>query len=275
VRSSPQPTAFIYEEREYPVVVDANLPISEVAKAVSKAVGAGIAPESLVIAFRGSRLDQDMTLADLELDPMDRLQVEVNKPPPRQEDRPLSEWIKDFSRMKVVRRLGEDAFGVVDLVKDSTNHELIALKSLHAKLSDGCDISEKFMREVEALIAVVHPCVVSIVGYWLPTRLAPGQIGTAFAAGGSMRAAIDLWEQGRAPAFIDDTGVAIIASGIVLGMWFAHLRGFLHRDLKPENILIDSEGRVRICDLGSARFADLDLNLTKQIGTPLYMAPEM
>jgi hypothetical protein len=39
---------------------------------------------------------------------------------------------------------------------------------------------------------------------------------------------------------MDDTGIAIIVHGIVMGMCFILSRGVIHRDLKPANVLIDA-----------------------------------
>jgi serine/threonine protein kinase len=113
--------------------------------------------------------------------------------------------------------------------------------------------------------------VLRIVGYSLLTHSKPAQIGTKFAANGSLRDALD---RSPRPTFLDETGIAIIVVGIVVGMRFIHGRGILHRDLKPANILLDEHGYPQIGDLGSSRLGDLGLTMTAQVGTPLYMAPE-
>ena len=53
-----------------------------------------------------------------------------------------------------------------------------------------------------------------------------------------------------------------------------HQRGIMHRDVKPENLVLDSQGYVRITDLGIARIWKPD-NSTDTSGTPGYMAPEV
>jgi serine/threonine protein kinase len=116
---------------------------------------------------------------------------------------------------------------------------------------------------------LIHPCVLRLVGFSLPTVTSPALIGSRFAANGSLK---DVLAQSRRP---DATATAIIVCGIVLGMQFIHSRDLMHRDLKPANVLIDERGFAQIGDLGSSRMLDLDSTLTAQVGTPLYKAPEM
>jgi serine/threonine protein kinase len=125
------------------------------------------------------------------------------------------------------------------------------------------------------LIQMRHPCLLEIVGYSLPTHSLPPRIGTKYAEKGSLKEALKQRQSGWIPPFMDETGIAIIVAGIVLGMRFIHRRCAIHRNLKPGNILLDDCGFVRIGDLGSSRLADMDVTMTKQAGTPMYMAPEM
>ncbi|KAJ3108882.1 hypothetical protein HDU97_010154 [Phlyctochytrium planicorne] len=82
---------------------------------------------------------------------------------------------------------------------------------------------------------------------------------------------------------------------ILDGLAYLHSLGVIHRDLKPSNLFIDSLGNVKIGDFGLARRgANLletlthsalqdkdkderldDLSMTKDIGTPVYVAPEL
>ena len=59
--------------------------------------------------------------------------------------------------------------------------------------------------------------------------------------------------------------------GISDAMRFLHKCGIIHRDLKPQNILVDSNFYPKVCDCGLSRC----FSMTGQIGTPLYMSPEM
>jgi serine/threonine protein kinase len=188
------------------------------------------------------------------------------------EDRPISEWIKDFRVMREIEVLGKGGFGVVKLVEDAFTGERIAVKSLH---EPDPDLGTRFRHDVEMLIRLRHPCVLSIVGYLIPTQTSRAQIGTEFAVNGSLRSALDKLRNGSPPNFMNDTGIAIIVSGLAHGMKFIHSSGAIHRDLKPENVLLDARGWVFIGDLGSSRLVDMEVTRTKIVGTPLYMAPEM
>ena len=76
---------------------------------------------------------------------------------------------------------------------------------------------------------------------------------------------------------------------ICLGMRYLHSMNIIHRDLKLENILIMSTSEsetsaiCKISDFGTARETDISntitmtqsMTMTSNIGTPLYMAPEI
>ncbi|MHC4883596.1 MAG: protein kinase domain-containing protein [Planctomycetota bacterium] len=57
----------------------------------------------------------------------------------------------------------------------------------------------------------------------------------------------------------------------------ARKNNIVHRDIKPDNIMIDSDGTVKLADLGLAKSVDEDTSVTMSgvaMGTPHYMAPE-
>ena len=63
-------------------------------------------------------------------------------------------------------------------------------------------------------------------------------------------------------------------NNINTGLEYMHRNKIIHRDIKPENLVLDSQGYLRITDLGISReFRQNNSNDTS--GTPGYMAPEV
>jgi protein kinase A len=93
---------------------------------------------------------------------------------------------------------------------------------------------------------------------------------------GSLDHVLERVRQGNPPDFWNDTGIAIIVCGIVVGMEFIHSRSMVYRDLKPANILIDGAGRIRIGDFGSAKIIEGVIHLSCNYqGTSQHQAPEI
>jgi serine/threonine protein kinase len=64
------------------------------------------------------------------------------------------------------------------------------------------------------------------------------------------------------------------AAGILMCLKYMHSVGVLHRDIKPENLLLDSNGQLKVTDLGISQ--ELENGMCKSTsGTRPYMAPEI
>ncbi|KAK1130656.1 hypothetical protein K0M31_018772 [Melipona bicolor] len=62
---------------------------------------------------------------------------------------------------------------------------------------------------------------------------------------------------------------------IVMGVEYLHYQRIVHRDLKPSNLLVDSDGRIKIADLGvSTELRACGELLSGPTGTPAFAAPE-
>jgi serine/threonine protein kinase len=135
-------------------------------------------------------------------------------------------------------------------------------------------VQEEFLRELEAMKALNHPCVCRIFGWVPPSRRNGAEIHMEFAENRSLARVLEQVGWGSRPAFWTPTGKAIIICGVALGMRYVHSQGYIHRDLKPQNILINGRGEALISDFGTARPETYDATLTTACGTIYYAAPE-
>jgi serine/threonine protein kinase len=62
-------------------------------------------------------------------------------------------------------------------------------------------------------------------------------------------------------------------AGVVYAFEHCHVRHIIYRDLKPENLLLTAEGKVKLTDMGLAKFV-VGTSFTT-CGTPDYFAPEL
>eukprot|EP01112_Ceratiomyxa_fruticulosa_P021921 TRINITY_DN7880_c0_g1_i1.p1 TRINITY_DN7880_c0_g1~~TRINITY_DN7880_c0_g1_i1.p1 ORF type:complete len:841 (+),score=148.47 TRINITY_DN7880_c0_g1_i1:819-3341(+) len=161
--------------------------------------------------------------------------------------------------------LGSGGAGAVR--KGEWNCIQVAVKTLHIP-----DATE-FLNELRILSSVGrHPYIVELVGACTKPPLMA--IVTQFMERGSLA---DLIENKQKQ--LDMELILLMAKDICKGMIHIHSMNLIHRDLKSSNLLVasdsrvESEARIKITDFGISK--EQSLNMTKFVGTPLYMAPEM
>ena len=124
-----------------------------------------------------------------------------------------------------------------------------------------------------------HPCILQYVSwrcltppYVIVSEYMPLQLSNLIHESRDNNCAyVGTWE-GKTVKW-DTTSCAIIVYGIACGMRVLHKHKIVHRDLKPDNVLLSGDLIPKICDFGFARQVGNDM--TSQIGTPLYEAPEL
>jgi hypothetical protein len=177
-----------------------------------------------------------------------------------------------LGRLRQVKPLGSGGFAEVWLYRDPVLDSLVAVKVLSAQWTQAADIRERFLQEARFLRSVDSPHVVSVHDIGETPSGAPYFV-MSYADAGSVAELITQHPQGMPPQTVADV-VAQAASGLDA----LHALAVIHRDVKPANILLTggSDGRLRamVADLGVARALDQLSEVTRQIGTPAYMAPE-
>jgi eukaryotic-like serine/threonine-protein kinase len=176
----------------------------------------------------------------------------------------------------LVRKLGEGGMGMVFLAAQRTQERLVALKVLPPRVSRDPRSIRRFEREVRALARLAHPNIVASFG--------------SDDVCGLRLLVLEYVDGVDLAALVKRDGPLPLPKALgylyqaARGLAYAHKRGLVHRDIKPSNLLVDGAGRVKLLDLGIARFdeaivegSEEAMHLTRTgllLGTVAYMAPE-
>lgn len=145
----------------------------------------------------------------------------------------------------------------------------VALKVLTSPETDKAAFTSRFLREVQAVASLDHPNIVTAhdAGEWEGTPY----LVMEFVDGDDLDKRVT--QAGQLP--LRETLDYILQAA--QGFAYAHAQGIVHRDIKPSNLLVDSNGVVKILDLGLARTNEAADSLTGEfqiVGTIDYMSPE-
>jgi hypothetical protein len=177
-------------------------------------------------------------------------------------------WLPDPfpDEFRIIRRLGEGAFGEVWLAEDLNLHRPVALKTLALADSAG-EVRTKLealRNEAGILAQLSHPNVVGVhawrqsgTDHYLVLQLVPG-------------CSLDrrLQEEGPLPWHKAARYVADVGEGLLE----VHRLRLVHRDVKPANILWHAQrDEAILTDFGVSAHLGGPGNVA---GSPLYMAPE-
>ncbi len=184
-------------------------------------------------------------------------------------------------RYRILQLLGEGGMGAVYLAEHTHMRKRVALKLLHAEMSENAEVLARFEREAMAAARIEHPNVAAATDFG---RTGDGSffLVLEYVEGASLRKVLDGGALGAARALH-------VTRQMASALAHAHEAGIVHRDLKPENVMLIQRGTdrdfVKVLDFGIAKVdtpepregAPAAQPLTRVgtlIGTPEYMAPE-
>ena len=139
------------------------------------------------------------------------------------------------------------------------------LKGLNKQVANETAYIQRLRKELEVLMQLEHPFVVSTVGLEMVEDLG-NCIVMEYVEGTTLK------EWLREKHTCKDRKRIAIQLGEAVD--YIHTKGIVHRDLKPENIIITKNGNnVKLTDFGLADSCSYAI-LKQPAGTPQYMSPE-
>jgi len=152
------------------------------------------------------------------------------------------------------------------------NKKRVAIKMLHAELSQDEAIRKRFLREGYIANSVAQRGAVA-VDYDDVT-----EDGLAFLVMELLDGETIEHRWRRKDRSLSPLEALSLVDQLLETLAAAHGQGIVHRDLKPENMFLTRDGTVKVLDFGIARVRELSTPQTtlagSAIGTPAFMAPE-
>ena len=185
---------------------------------------------------------------------------------------PKSKWVgKTLEGYEIVEFLGKGGMGSVYKARQISMERFISLKILNEKLVADKEFIERFLQEAKAAGRLNHPNIIQVID----VAMSDGTyfFSMEYVDGPTVNRIL----KKQKDLSVDETLEIIFPMADALH--YAHRNSLIHRDVKPDNIMINSDGQVKLADLGLARNPDedmVDLINGKRIvwGTPTYMSPE-
>lgn len=187
-----------------------------------------------------------------------------------EDERFVGVLLKD--RYQVEDKLGHGGMAAIYGATDTELGRKVVVKVPLLKFLDEEGFKERFELEIQGMINIEHPHVVSIfakgehegVPYFVIQYLAGGSLEDRLAAAEGKR--------------LEPKQLATWTNHIGDALDFIHGEGIVHRDIKPGNLLFDVAGNIVLSDFGVAKaLGDQDSAMTAagfSVGSPEYMAPE-
>ena len=184
-------------------------------------------------------------------------------------------------KVRLAEVIGRGGMGIVYRAEHLQTGRSVAVKVLRGGASADPTLAKRFVREVKAAAALVHPNVVGVLDFGVD------EDGTAFQILELLEGESLAERIARGPLSVERTLALLLPIAHALGL--AHSLGIVHRDVKPGNVLLsrNAHGRIvpKLLDFGIAKVRAAErapivegeaktTEIGTVIGTPAYMSPE-
>ena len=179
--------------------------------------------------------------------------------------------ILKIPNLKLIEKIGDGGMSTVWKAWDIVHQRLVAVKILNQEFaSDGAEIRQ-FRSEERIMEEIHHPGIVE--AYDFDNGNGNWYYVMEYVDGYTFAALL------RRKQHVKESDCLLICESVAAALDYAwNDHGIVHCDIKPENIMINTDGVIKLMDLGiSHRYEYMDGTLDVPdhiLGTPAYISPE-
>jgi len=162
----------------------------------------------------------------------------------------------------ILEKIGKGGFAEVYAAKNKKTKEMVAVKVLSQKFQKK---NTRMCHEVSMLISCHHPNIIKNVQNFLYNEEI--YMVTEFCEVGSIDRLLKF--------DLPEAAIAFITGQVLNGLSYLHKMGRVHRDIKCSNILVNSQGQIKIADLGLCEDLKDGTIVGKMSGSKYWLAPEV
>lgn len=171
---------------------------------------------------------------------------------------------------EILECLGQGGMAVVWKARQLSLDRIVAIKVLSPRMARDTGDIERFLKEAKSAAKLKHPGIIQV--YDVNAESGLYYIVMEYVAGYT----VGDWL--RRKGALSEEDALLVVDSVADALDYAWTKeSIIHCDIKPDNIIIDSDGTVKVADLGLAR--TITAMSSRQddeyvMGTPAYMAPE-
>lgn len=171
---------------------------------------------------------------------------------------------------EILEKIGEGGTSSVWKARQLSLDRIVAIKALDPVYLPDQEALARFRQEAQAAARLKHPSIVQVYD----AGESAGRPFLVMEYVGGCTVGDLLQRAGK----LTERNALLIADAVAQALAYAWDKDcIIHLDVKPDNVLVESDGTIKVTDLGLARFIGLHqrrLDSDSILGTPNYVSPE-